>query len=367
MAHLGDRLRRLAGALAILAIVLLILKLLHLGVGHRIEHSAAAQSAEEAYSEIQKDLDKTPPDAPQLLAAGAAPAVIYNEHYLNRAFLTQHSAPRFNSTGGDLIVVCASSHNGTILTPSDNYKNTWIPLAGPTTSSAGADLRSQIWYAKQPKVGPNHTFTMDLSSAQALVISIFVVKGANPNPIDAISMIADDEGTSTTMPTSSNIRTSAANDLLLGFGKSSISEDWQAGDGFAFEPAASSDFLVAESGLAAVPGIYNSSFSIDKPATWQASVVAIRPAANFSGTIPIRLAWHAATDNVAVKEYQVERCEGRGCTNFAQIGTATDTSFVDAKVGHPSIYRYRVRATDEASNASDYSNTVDVSDDSSRD
>jgi hypothetical protein len=353
--------------LAILAVVLLILKLLHLGVGHRIVHSAAVQSAEDAYSEIQEDLDKTPPDAPQFLAAGAAPAIIYDEHYLNRAFLTQHTAPIFDSTGGDLIVVCASSHNGTILTPLDNYKNNWISLAGPTNSSAGADLRSQIWYAKRPKVGSNHTFTISLSTGQALVISIFVVKGASSRPVDAVSMITDDAGTSTTTPTSSNIRTSAANDLLLGFGKSSVSEDWEAGEGFSFEPAASSDFLVAESGLAAVRGIYNSTFSIGEPATWQASVVAIRPAANFAGTIPIRLAWHAATDNVAVKEYQVERCEGRGCTKFAQVATSTDTSFVDANVGHASIYRYRVRAIDEASNASDYSNTVDVGHDSSRD
>ena len=363
----GELLRRFAGALLALALVLVILKWLHLGVGHRLENSAAARAAEETYADIENRLDNEPPTAPHGLTAGIAPTIIYDEYYLNRAFLTKHTAPVFDSTGGDLILACASSHNGTILTPSDNYKNTWISLAGPTNSSAGADLRSQIWYAKQAKVGPNHTFTMNLSTGQALVISLFVIKGASSEPIDTVSMIADDQGMSTTIPASSKIHTSAANDLLIAFGKSSISEAWTAGDGFAFQPEASSDFLVAESGLAAVPGTYKSTFSISAPATWQASVVAIRPAANPSTTAPIRLAWHAASDNIGVREYLIERCEGHDCSNFSQIGTSTDTSFVDTKLSHSSIYRYRVRAIDEASNAGSYSKAVDVIDESNRD
>ncbi len=358
-----ELLRRLAGSLLGIGVILVILKLLHLGIGHRVENSATVRAAEKTYVDIENRLDKTAPTSPFGLTAGTAPAIIYDEHYLNRAFLTRHTAPVFDSTGGDLIVVCASSHNGTILTPSDSYKNSWMALTGPTNSSAGADLRSQIWYARKPKVGPDHTFTMNLSTGQALVISIFVVKGADSNPIDAISTIADDEGASTTSPTSAEIRTSVANDLLIGFGKSSTSEMWSAGDGFRSEPAASSDFLAAESGLAAIPGVYASTFSITTPATWQAAVVAIRPAAKRSPSAPVRLAWHPASDNVAVKEYQIERCEGRGCKNFSLVGSSTETAFVDANLAVPSMYRYRVRAIDGGSNASDYSNVVDVSDD----
>lgn len=359
--------RRLAGGLLIMATVLLILKSLHLGIGHRVKNSTVIRATEKAYGEIEIRLDKEPPTAPGELTAGIAPDIIYSGHYLNRAFLTKHTAPVFDSTGGDLIVVCASSHNGTILTPSDSYKNTWFSLSGPTNSSAGADLRSQIWYAKDPKVGPNHTFTMKLSTGQALVISIFVVRGSGSNPIDAVSMIADDQGASTTSPTSSKVKTSAANDLLIGFGKSSVGETWAAGDGFAFEPAASSDFLAAESGLAAVPGTYTSSFLITAPATWQSSVVAIRPAASQLPSAPIRLAWHAASDNVGVKEYEIERCEGRGCTNFSRIGTSIEPAFLDLRLANSRIYRYRVRAVDAASNASNYSDTVDVAGGSNRD
>src|SRR6185436_2195991 len=34
----------------------------------------------------------------------------------------------------------------------------------------------------------------------------------------------------------------------------------------------------------------------------------------------VDLSWGASTDNVGVTGYQVERCSGTGCTNFAQIG-----------------------------------------------
>ena len=39
-----------------------------------------------------------------------------------------------------------------------------------------------------------------------------------------------------------------------------------------------------------------------------------------SGT-QIALSWTAATDNVGVTGYRIERCQGSGCSNFAQIAT----------------------------------------------
>ena len=36
----------------------------------------------------------------------------------------------------------------------------------------------------------------------------------------------------------------------------------------------------------------------------------------------INLTWTAATDNVGVTSYRVERCQGAGCTNFTEIATA---------------------------------------------
>ena len=43
----------------------------------------------------------------------------------------------------------------------------------------------------------------------------------------------------------------------------------------------------------------------------------------------IDLAWTASTDNVGVTGYRVERCQGTNCTNFAQVGTPTATTFSD--------------------------------------
>jgi chitodextrinase len=69
----------------------------------------------------------------------------------------------------------------------------------------------------------------------------------------------------------------------------------------------------------------------------------------------INLTWAAATDNVGVTGYRVERCQGATCTNFVQIGTPTGTSFGDTGLTRSTTYRYRVRASDAAGNLGSYS------------
>ena len=93
------------------------------------------------------------------------------------------------------------------------------------------------------------------------------------------------------------------------------------------------------------------------PDTTPPSAPASLTATAISGT-EIDLSWPASTDNVAVTGYQVERCQGTSCTNFAQIATPTTTSYKDltATAGNP--YNYRVRATDAAGNLSTYSPTA---------
>ena len=41
----------------------------------------------------------------------------------------------------------------------------------------------------------------------------------------------------------------------------------------------------------------------------------------------INLSWTASTDNVGVTGYQIERCPGAGCSNFAPLTTVTTTSY----------------------------------------
>ena len=75
------------------------------------------------------------------------------------------------------------------------------------------------------------------------------------------------------------------------------------------------------------------------------------------GPTQVSLSWSAATDNVAVTGYRVERCLGAGCTTFAEIAapSGTGTTYNDTTVVANSTYRYRVRATDAAPNLGPYS------------
>ena len=72
----------------------------------------------------------------------------------------------------------------------------------------------------------------------------------------------------------------------------------------------------------------------------------------------INLSWTASTDNVAVTGYLLERCQGAGCSNFAQVATPNVTTYSDAGLVAGTSYSYRVRATDAANNLSGYSNTA---------
>ncbi len=69
----------------------------------------------------------------------------------------------------------------------------------------------------------------------------------------------------------------------------------------------------------------------------------------------IVVTWTAATDNVGVTGYRVERCLGASCTTFAQIATTTGTSYIESGLAAGTTYRYRVRATDAAGNLGPYS------------
>ncbi len=82
--------------------------------------------------------------------------------------------------------------------------------------------------------------------------------------------------------------------------------------------------------------------------------------ATAAGPTQVNLSWTASTDNVGVTGYRIERCQGSGCTSWAQVGTATVNNYADSAVSASTTYRYRVRATDAAGNLSGYSGAVAV-------
>ena len=77
--------------------------------------------------------------------------------------------------------------------------------------------------------------------------------------------------------------------------------------------------------------------------------------ATASSATQVDLAWPAATDNVAVTGYRLERCTGAGCTTFAEIATPTGLTASDPGRTASTTYRYRVRASDAAGNLGAYS------------
>jgi hypothetical protein len=72
----------------------------------------------------------------------------------------------------------------------------------------------------------------------------------------------------------------------------------------------------------------------------------------------INLSWTASTDNIAVTQYFLERCQGLSCTVFAQIASPTVTNYSDAGLTAGNSYSYQVRAADAANYLSGYSNTA---------
>ena len=66
----------------------------------------------------------------------------------------------------------------------------------------------------------------------------------------------------------------------------------------------------------------------------------------------VTLSWTAASDNVGVSGYRVERCQGSGCSSYSQVGTPSGTSYSDTGLSASTSYSYRVFARDAAGNAS---------------
>jgi chitodextrinase len=81
--------------------------------------------------------------------------------------------------------------------------------------------------------------------------------------------------------------------------------------------------------------------------------------ASAAGPVQINLSWTASTEpGGTIALYLIERCQGAGCTGFAQVGTSATTSFNDTGLTGSTSYSYRVRASDTLNNLGPYSSTV---------
>ena len=78
-------------------------------------------------------------------------------------------------------------------------------------------------------------------------------------------------------------------------------------------------------------------------------------AAAAAGSGGVNLSWTAATDDLGVATYEVERCQGAGCSGFVQVATTASTSLADTGLVASTSYSYRVRARDTGSQVGPYS------------
>jgi hypothetical protein len=96
-----------------------------------------------------------------------------------------------------------------------------------------------------------------------------------------------------------------------------------------------------------VPGTSGDPFPPSAPGGLTASAV---------GPGEIDLGWQEASDNVGVTGYEVFRCQGAGCSDFALLETVGPaTGYQDTSVAAGTSYSYRLRAIDAAGNEGPFS------------
>jgi chitodextrinase len=78
-----------------------------------------------------------------------------------------------------------------------------------------------------------------------------------------------------------------------------------------------------------------------------------------ASTSQINLSWTASTSAIGIANYAVQRCQGAGCTNFAQVATtALRNVYSDTGLLSNTSYSYRVQAIDTTGTSSTFSNTA---------
>jgi chitodextrinase len=273
-------------------------------------------------------------------------------------------------TAGDLNVVVVGWNDATAQVQSvvDSSGNTYQRAAGPTVV-AGSATQSLYYAANIADAAANgNTVTVTFSPAAAFPdIRIAEYRGiATTNALD-VAIGASGSGTSSS---SGSITTTNANDLLVA---GNLVQTMTGGPGTSFTSRVitSPDGDILEDRIVTTTGSYSASATVSPSGWWIMQMAAFRAAASGGDTQPptapgtpvptvvsttqINLTWSAASDNVGVTGYFVERCAGAGCSTFAPIASPTATSFNDTGLTASTSYSYRVRATDSAGNLGPYS------------
>jgi len=192
--------------------------------------------------------------------------------------------------------------------------------------------------------------------------------GLDPtSPLDVTTAGVGNSATSD----SGAVTTTNASDLLV-----AANTVWTTttapGAGFTNRMITSPNGDIAEDRVVTATGSYRATTALSGAGPWVMQLATFRawsgppPAppnppsgltATAASSSQINLAWTASTSS-GVTGYLVERCQGSGCTGFAQVATVAGTTYNDTGLLAGTSYNYRVRATDAAGNLSGYSNTA---------
>jgi chitodextrinase len=278
-------------------------------------------------------------------------------------------------TAGNLNVVAIGWGGGvTVSSVTDTKGNTYTLAVGPTATSFG---NASIYFAKNiAAAGAGGNSVTVTFSAAAGFPDIRIAEYSGINTTAPLDVTAVATGTGTTGD-SGFATTSNANDLLVG---SSYVTTGNTGPGTGYSQREISgwDGDILEDRIVSAAGAYNATAPLSPSGNWIMQMAAFKGASSGGGgggdttppsaptslsataisTSQINLNWTASTDNVGVTGYRVERCQGAGCTSFAQVGTPTGTSYSDSGLTTSTTYVYRVRATDAAGNLSGYSTSA---------
>jgi hypothetical protein len=297
--------------------------------------------------------------------------------YIQGAYATpQSSSSTVNVTftaaqaAGNLnvVVVGWNDSSATVSTVADKSGNQYALAVGPTVLAPVAS--QSIYYARNiAAAGPGaNVVTVTFSKAAVSPdIRILEYSGADPNnPVDVTAASSGNSATSS----SRSVSTTNANDLIFGANLVQTTTSGPGG-GFTSRLLTSPDGDIAEDEMVTSISSYSATAPLSS-GLWIMQMVAFRTPVSGGGgdttppTVPtnltaavsgtqINLSWNASTDNVGVTGYLVDRCQGAGCSNFAQIASVTTTTYGDKSLA-AGTYTYRVRATDAAGNLSNYSN-----------
>src|SRR6185437_5453180 len=244
----------------------------------------------------------------------------------------------------NVVVVGWNDTAAAVSSVTDSRGNIYTRAVGPTQYNS--QLSQSIYYARgilSSAAGANAVTVRFTTPAVYADIRILEYSGVDQlNPVDVTASATGTSSSSNSGPAT----TTNANDLIVA---ANIVATLTRGPGAGFTRRMITvpDGDIAEDRIVTTVGSYSGSAPLSSAGSWIMQMVAFKAAsgggtsdtspptspsnllATANGANSINLAWTASTDNVGVNNYLVERCQGTGCTSFAQVGTSTGTTYSD--------------------------------------